>query len=52
MKSQILIPREGAVLRLVCEGLLNKQIAGKLGIAKERQNSIGRAECENWELHR
>jgi DNA-binding CsgD family transcriptional regulator len=34
MKSQILIPREGAVLKLVCEGLLNKQIAGKLGICE------------------
>jgi DNA-binding CsgD family transcriptional regulator len=34
MKSQILTRREGGVLKLVCDGMLNKQIAGKLHICE------------------
>src|SRR5271157_3965441 len=34
MKSKSLTPRERQVLRLVARGLLNKQIAGELGIVE------------------
>jgi DNA-binding CsgD family transcriptional regulator len=46
-----LTPREQEIMKLVTAGMMNKQIAGEIGVSEVTVGSIAAMSCEKWAQH-